>query len=155
MTFSATRSITGAPDIRRPRGSHGFARAVLVLAWAAFWFNTVLFPCGEAVAAAFGGRSDDGSQSVSTAQPAQASDDTYSGCPKHSPDSSCGYTLSVGPSSVGMYSLLAPDNSSPEWFAIDAPAAALITVSHSEALAPREPPPRPHRLYLRTLRLLI
>ena len=128
---------------------------ILVLAWAAFWFNTALFPCNEAVAAAFGGRSNDGSRSVSAAQPAQASNDTYSGCPMHSPDSPCGYTLSAGPTSVGMYALLGPDNSYLGWFAIDAPAAALIAVSHAETLAPREPPPRPHRLYLRTLRLLI
>jgi hypothetical protein len=53
-----------------------------------------------------------------------------------------------------MYALLAPDNSSLEWFAIDAPASpALIAVSHAEYIVPREPPP--HRLYLRTQRLLI
>jgi len=58
--------------------------------------------------------------------------------------------------SVGMYAVLAPDNSSLEWFAIDAPAApALIAVSRAETLAPRELPPPSHRLNLRTLRLLI
>ena len=139
----------------RPWGLRGCARRALVLAWVIFWFNTALFPCCEAVAAAFGNHSDDVSQSVSAAQPAHASDDTYSGCPMHSPDLPCGYTLSAGPTSVGMYALLGPDNSSLGWFAIDAPAAALIAVSHAETLAPREPPPRPHRLYQRTLRLLI
>jgi len=121
-----------------------------------FWINTALFPCCEAVAAAFGGHFDDISQSVSTAQPAHASDDTHSGRPDHSPDAPCGYTLSAGPPSVGMSALLAPDNSSLQWFAIDAPVApALIAVSHAEYLAPREPPPPPHRLYLRALRLRI
>jgi hypothetical protein len=46
-------------------GLRGFARVILVLAWAAFWFNTALFPCCEVVAAAFGDHSDDVSQSVS------------------------------------------------------------------------------------------
>src|ERR1035437_6047471 len=152
-TFSSRRSVPQVPKARRPPGLYGFARVILVLASAAFWFNTALFPCCETVAAIFGGHSDDGSQSVSAAQPAHHSDDTHSGCPDHSPNSPCGYTLSAGPTSVGMYALLAPHNSSPEWFAIAAPA--LIAVSHAEYLAPRESPPPPHRLYLRTRRLLI
>ncbi len=144
-------------EARRLRGPHGFGRVILVLAWVAFWFNSALFPCCEAIAAAFGDHSDDVSQSVSAAQPAHHSDETQTECPHHRPDSPCGYTVSAGPTSVGMYALLAPDNSSLEWFAIDAPAApALIAaVSHAEYLAPREPLPPPHRLYLRTRRLLI
>ena len=156
MTFSSTRSITGASEARRPRDLHRFARVIMVLAWAVFWFNASFFLCGEAVAAAFGDHSDDVSQSVSAAQPAHAPDGTHSGCRDHRSNSPCGYTLSAGPTSVGAYALLAPDNSSPKWFAIDAPAIpALIAVSHAEYLAPRASPPPPHRLYLRTLRLLI
>ena len=137
-------------------GLRGFARRALVLAWVIFWINTALFPCCEAVAAAFDGHSDNVSQSASTAQPAYASDDRHSGRPDRNPDAPCGYTLSAGPTSVGMYALLAPDNSSLEWFAIDTPAApALIAVSHAEYLAPSASPPPPHRLYLRPLRLLI
>ena len=154
--FSSTRSVPGAPRARQPRGMRGFARGALVLAWVIFWINTALFPCCEAVAAAFGGHSNDVSQSASTAQPVHASDDTHSGRPDHSPDSPCGYTLSAGPTSVGMYALLAPDNSSPEWFAIDTPLApGLAAVNNSANLAPRESHPPPFRLYLRTRRLLI
>ncbi len=155
-TFSSTRSVPGVPMAKRPWGLRGFARRALVLAWIIFWINTALFPCCEAVAAAFGDHSDDVSQSVSLALPAHASDDTHSERPHHSPDAPCGYTLSVGPTSVGMSALLAPDDSSLQCFAIDAPAApALTAVSQAEYLAPREPPPQPHRLYQRTLRLLI
>ena len=156
-TSSSRRNVPQVPKAGRLRGLRGFPRLILALAWAAFWFNTALFPCGEAVAAPFGGHSDGVSQSVCAAQPAHHSDDTHSGCGDHGPNSPCGYTLRAGPTSVGTYALLAPVNSFLEWFAIAGPAApALLAASQAEYLAPREyHPALPFRLYLHTQRLLI
>jgi len=158
MTFSATRSITGVSATRRPRGAHGFARVVLVLAWAAFWFNSALFPCCEAIAAAFGDRPDDVSQSGSAAQPAHDSGETHSECPHHSPDSPCGHTLNAGPATNEVYAGLPTARLNLQWFAIDVSVAAGLTaVNHSATLATREyhAPEPPFRLYLHTQRLLI
>jgi hypothetical protein len=158
MTFSATRSITGVSEARRPRGPHGFARMVLVLAWVAFWFNTGLFPCCEAVAAAFGDHSGDVSQSASAAPPAHHLDEKHSECPHHSPDSPCGHTLDAVPAIAEVYAGLPTDRVHPEWFAIDVfVVAGLTAVNRSTNLAPREHhrPPPPFRLYLHTQRLLI
>lgn len=158
MTSSATRSITGVSEVRQPRVPHGFARVVLVLAWAAFWLNTAFFPCCEALAAAFGDHPDDVSQSVSAAQPAHHSDETRSECPHHSPDSHCGHTLAAGPVINEVYAGLPTDRVHPEWFAIEVSAAADLTaVNQSAILALREylSPPPSARLYLHTQRLLI
>ncbi len=158
MTFLAVRSITGVSDTGGPRGPRGFARVILMLAWAAFWFNAALFPCCEAIAASFGGRPDDVSQTTSAARPAYHSGETHSDCPHHSPDSPCGHTLDAGPVIDEVYAGLLTDRVNPEWFAIDVPVvAALTAVSHSANLAPREylSPPAPVRLYLHTQRLLI
>jgi len=131
---------------------------ILVLAWAVFWFNTALFPCCEAVAAAFDDHSDDVSQSVSAVQPAYHTDETHSECPHHGPGSPCSHTLDAGPAITEMYAGLPTDRVNLEWFAIDVSVAAGLTaVDHSANLAPRDylPPPPPFRLYLRTQRLLI
>ena len=130
------------PKAGRPRGLRGFARRALVLAWVIFWINTALFPCCEAVAAAFGDHSDDVSQSVSAAQPAHAAGGMHSEPPTHSPSSPCGYTLTAGPTNVGMYATVTIDHSSPEWLASDTPAAPSLTAAnHSANLAPRPTPP--------------
>ncbi len=158
MTFSATRSITGASEARRPPGPHGFARVILVLAWAVFWFNSALFPCCEALAAAFGDHPDDVSQTASAAVPAHHSGETHSECPHHSPDSPCGHTLDAGPVPNEVYAGLPTDRVNPEWLAIEVSVAADRTaVDHSANLTPREyhSPPPPFRLYQRTQRLLI
>jgi hypothetical protein len=155
--LSWTRISARMSEARRPRGLRGFARVILVLAWAAFWFNTALFPCCEAVAAAFGDHSDDVSQSVSAAPPPHHSDATRSEPLDHSPDSPCGYTLNAGPPLVGEYEGLTPDRSPLEWFAVDVPVTTSLTaVNHSANLAlARAAPPPSLRLYLRTQRLLI
>ena len=158
MRFSATRSITGVSDTRRPPGSHGFARAVLVLAWTAFWLNTALFPCCEALAAAFGDHSDDVSQSAAAAQPAHHPDETHSECPHHSAGSPCGHIFDAVPAINAVDAGGATDRFNLEWFAIDvSTVAGLTAVNHSANLAPREyqSAPPPFRLYLRTQRLLI
>ena len=155
--FSSTQSVTGVSEPRRARGLHGFARLILVLAWTAFWFNTALFPCREAVAGAFGDHPDDVSQSVSAAQPAHHSDGAHSECLHHSPDSPCGYTLNAGPAINEMYAGLPPDRVHLELFAIDVSVVAGLTaVNHSANLASREYQSLPpFRLYLHTQRLLI
>jgi hypothetical protein len=157
MTFSSTRSITGASETRRPRDLHSFARVIMVLAWAPFWFNAAFFLCGEAVAAAIDGRSDNVSRSVSAAQPARAPDSTHSGCRDHRSNSPCGYTLNAAPAINGVYAGLPTDRVHFEWFAIDITVAAdLTTANRSANRAPRAYyAPPPFRLYLRTLRLLI
>jgi hypothetical protein len=130
----------------------------LVLAWAVFWLNAALFPCCDAVAAAFGDHPDDVLQSVAAAPPAHHSDETHSDCPHQSPDSPCGHTLDAGPAITAVYAGLPTDRVNLEWFAIDVSvAAALTAVSYSANLAPREyhRPPPPFRLYLHTQRLLI
>lgn len=155
--FSSTRSITGVSEAKQPLGLHAFARVIMVLAWAAFWFNSALFPCREAVAATFSGHSDDASQSVSAARPAHASDKTYCERSHHSPDSPCDCTLDAGSAISGAYAGLATDRAHLEWFAIDVSVPVVLTgVNHSANLALREyHPPSPFRLYLHTQRLLI
>ena len=156
-TFSSTRSGPRAPKAGRPWGLHGFARVILVLAWTAFWFNTALFPCREAVAGAFGEHSDDVSQSSPAAQSAHYSDDTHSGCPHNGSHSPCDYILNAGPAIDGVDAGLPTDRVQPEWFAIDVSVAAGLTAAnHSASLAPREYRPLPpFFLYLHTQRLLI
>ena len=155
--FSSTRSINGVSKPRQPRRLNGFARVILVLAWAAFWFNTALFPCSDAVAAVFGGYSDEGSQPVSAAQLADHSDENHSECSDRSTSSSCGCNLNAGPVIDGVYPGLPTDRVYAEWFTIDVSVTAGLTaVNHFANLAPREyQPPPPFRVYLRTQRLLI
>jgi len=131
---------------------------ILVLAWAAFWFNAALFPCCEALAAAFGDHPGDLSQTASAARPAHHSVETQSECPHHSPELTCGHTLDAAPTITEVYGGPPTDCVNLEWFAIDVSvAAALTAVTHSANLAPREyhSPPPPVRLYLHTQRLLI
>ena len=155
--FSSTRSVPGVSEPRRARGLHGFARLILVLAWTAFWFNTALFPCREAVAGAFGEHSDDVSQSSPAAQSAHYSDDTHSGCPHNGSDSPCDYILNAGPAIDGTDARLPTDRVQPEWFAIDVSVAGGLTEAiHSASLAAREYRPQPpFFLHLHTQRLLI
>ena len=155
-TFRLVRSNVGVSETRRPRGLRRTARAALVLAWVIFWLNTALFPCCEALAAAFGDHSDRVSHSASASQPAHHSDETHSEQPHHSPGSPCGHSLNAGPAINGEYAGLPTDRVHLEWVAMDmSSSVGLTVVNHSEILAPREPHPPPFRLYLRTLRLLI
>ena len=144
-------------EARRPRGPHGFARVALVLAWVVFWLNTALFPCCEALAAAFGDHPDDVSQSTAAVQSAYHPGETHSECPHHNPDLPCDHTLNAGPIIDELYAGLSTDRVNLEWFAIDVSGAALTAVSHAANLTPRDylSPPPPFRLYLHTQRLLI
>lgn len=155
--LSWTQSTARMSEARRPRGLRGLARVGLMVAWAAFWLSTALFPCCEVAAAILGGHADNGSRTASAAPPLHHSGATYSECLAHSADSPCGHTLISGPPLVGEYEGLTPDRSPLERFAVDAPVAtSLIAVNHfaNLALARATSPPslRPH---LRTQRLLI
>ena len=155
--FSPTRSIAGVSGTKRPRGRFRAAH-VMVLAWCVFWFNTALFPCCDAFAAAFGDHSDSVSQSVSAAQPAHHSDESHSEQPHHSPESPCDYALNAGPAIIdGAYAAPPTDRVHLVWFAIDTPVAPRLTaVNHAVNLVPHEyHPSPPSRLYLHTQRLLI
>lgn len=157
-TSSTTRIVTGAPETRRPLGRRRLTGATLVLAWVVFWLNTALFPCCEALAAAFDGHSNEVSQSASAAQPAHDSDETHSEYPHPGPILPCGDTLDAGPAINAEHAGLQTDRSYLKWFAIDAYSPAGLTVAdHSATPAPRDyrPPPSPYRLYLQTQRLLI
>ena len=155
-TFSLMRSIVRVSEIRRRRGLRRPARVALVLAWVVFWLNTALFPCCEALAAAFGDHSDSVSHSASASHPAHHSDETHSEQPHHSPGSPCGHSLNATPAINGEYAGLPTDRVHLEWFAMDrSSSVGQPVVNHSEILASREPHPPPFRLYLRTLRLLI
>ncbi len=163
--FSATRSITGGSWIKQPRGRFRPVH-VMLLAWVVFWINTALFPCCEAIAAAFGDHSNSVSQSVSgahpahhsDAQPVHHSDASHSERPQHSPESTCDYALNAGPAIVdGEHAALPRDRVQLVWFAIDTSVAPDLTaVNYAAIRAPREyRPPLPSRLYLHTQRLLI
>ena len=156
-TFSSTRSVPGVSETGPPLARRRSVRVAFVLAWLVFWLNTALFPCCEVLAAVFGDRSDDVSQSASDAQSSDHSDETHSQHSHHSPDSPCNDTFNAGPAINGVCAGL-PTDRVLEWFAIDVPVAAGLTaVSFSANLAPRDyhPPPPPLRLYLQTQRLLI
>ncbi len=142
----------------RPRGLRGFARAGLVMAWAVFWLNTALFPCCEAAAAVRGGHADSGLQSASAATPQNHAGAANLEPLAYGPDSPCGHTLIPDPPIVGANEvLLAPDRSSLEWFAVDAPIATSFAAAHRAAdfTLPRASPPPSLRLYQRTQRLLV
>jgi hypothetical protein len=156
MTIESTRTIAANSGAGPPRGPRGFARAIPLLAWAAFWFNLALFPCCDVVAAAFASHSDGVSQSASAAEPFHHLDGGHSEHPHQGPDSPCGHLLGAGPISSGANELAATQAPVPEWFAIDTSLATVTQAVHQSAiLAPREPHPPPLRLYLRTRRLLI
>lgn len=141
-----------APKIKRPRVRRRFAHVTMILAWVVFWLNTAFFPYCEAIAA-FNGHSAHVSQAASAASPAHGSDETRADRPDHSPYSSCGYSLSVQPTTIGMP---AAEHSSLKWLAIDPPVAAGLTaVIGSDNLALRGIPPLSIRLYLREQRLLL
>lgn len=153
-TFSSTRRMIGVSGTQRPRGQFRSAH-VMVLVWLVFWVNTALFPCCEALAAAFGSHSESVSQSVSAEQPAHHPDESD---PRHSPESPCDYALNAEPAIIdGAFAALPTDRVQLGWFAIDtAIAPGLTAVNHAANRAPREyqPPPQ-SRLYLHTQRLLI
>ena len=143
--------------MRRPKYSNRVLRAGLIAAWVVFWLNTALFPCCEVTAAILGGHADSAMQSLPSAPSPHHSDSTHSEPLDHGPDAPCGDTLSANPPLAGEQGVRAPERSSVEWFAIDAPVAAGFTSAFRAAnfsLARAAPPPslRPH---LRTQRLLI
>ena len=149
-------SIAGVSETRLPRGLRRPARVALVLAWIAFCLNTALFPCCEALAAAFGDHSDGVSHSASASQPAHHAHETHSEQPHHSPGSPCGHSINAGPAINGEYAGLPTNRVQLEWYAMDMSSSVGLTVENrSEIFAPREPHPPPRRLYQRTLRLLI
>lgn len=154
--LSSAQSI-GRQGAGIPRGWNRFARVAPVLAWVVFWLNAALFPCCDAIAAAFGGRAGTVSQSISAPQPAHHAEDAHSGPPVDSPDSPCAYSLSAGPTIVGEYEVPTADRSLQEWFAVAAPVAISLTaIDRSSNLAlGRAAPPPSLRFYLRTQRLLI
>ena len=155
--FSPTRSITGKSRTRRPSGHCGSARLVLMLAWVAFWLNTALFPCCEALAAALSNHSDISSQPASGAQSAHHSAEAHVEHVHPSPSSPCKDTVKSVSAIPGAYAQLPTSDFQPEWFAIDGPVASdLKTPDQSAILAPREYQPPPlSRVYLQTQRLLI
>ena len=156
--LSPTRSLPGGSGAKRPRG-RGRAAHVMVLAWVVFWFNTALFPCCDAFAAAFDHHSDAVSPSVSAAELAHHHDESHSERTSQSPESPCDYALNAGPAIIdGAYVALPTDHIQLVWVAIATPPVALdlTTANHAVNRVPREyhPPPQ-SRLYLHTQRLLI
>ena len=155
--LSWTRNSAGTSEARRPRALRGFARAGLVMAWVVLWLNTLLFPCCATIAAAFDGRETNVSQSVSAMAPAHHLDDAHSAPEPHGPDLACAYSLGTGSTIVGEYVVPTADRSSQGWFAVDvSQTTSLAAINRSANLAlARAAPPRSHRLYRRTQRLLI
>lgn len=156
MTFSSTRTRIVAPGSRRPLRRCRGARVVLVLAWVVFWVNTALFPCCEALAAAFGGHSDSVSHATSAAEPAHHSDGSHTERQDQNPSPHC-VTLNAEAAIDGVYAAPLTDRVDLDWFAsATLVAPGLPAVNHSASLAPRDyHPPPPFRRYLHNQRLLI
>lgn len=147
-------SLNGVSGTKRPLGRFRTARMALVLAWAAFWLHTALFPCCESFAAVFD-HPDSVSQSASAAQPAHHSDKTHSERSDESP--LCDDTIHAEPAINGAYVALPIDGSQLDLGVIGTSiASGLIAVNNFKKLAHREyhPPPSLSR-YLQTQRLLI
>lgn len=130
----------------------------LVMAWAAFWISTALFPCCEALAAVFDDHSNAISHSVAAEQTVHRVHESNSEQPHQHSDSPCGHVLDAGPEINGIYAGPPAHRVDSEWIAIVGPVATgLIKALRSETLARNEyhPPPPPFRFYLDTQRLLI
>ena len=147
----APKIVTRASGTTRPRGKHGFARVVVVLAWVTFWLNAAFSPCCEAIAASIDGQS--AAQVVSSAQPAHDSDETNTHHPDHSHNSPCDFVVSAGPAIMG-HALILPAEQL-EFVSIT--PGAVISLSPAVVCAfsltayPTPPPKVPP--YLRDLRI--
>ena len=160
-THLSTQSISGVSGIRSPSRRRSSVRAVMLLAWVAFWLNSVLFPCCEAIAAAADDHSDDQSQSVSATEPLHDADQTHPEHSHDSPGSPCDQTLDTGPATIVEYASLPNKRVRLECSANYLSfAVGSSDLNHPAILALRDyhpppPPPATVRLYLRTQRLLI
>lgn len=159
--FPSTRRFAGGSETRPPLRRRRSARITVVLVWTVFWFNTVLFPCCEALAAAFSDHISDHTEEVSqlaSAVPqAHFSGETHSERPHHAPDAPCDTTVNAGPAINGEYAGLPANCVQLEEVVINEPfAVGLMAMNHAAIRASRDyhPPPR-SRLYLQTQRLLI
>ena len=141
----------------RALGQRRSARLVLVAAWVAFWLNTALFPCCEALAAALVGHSDIPSQLAIGKGPPHDSGETHAAHVHHNQSIPCKTNVKSVSAISGTYALMPADHFHPvlllsEGFVV----ADLRPLDHSAIRAPRNyHPPPPFRLYLQTQRLLI
>lgn len=156
MTCPSTRTCSMAPGTRRPVRRCRIARVALVFAWVVFWVNTALFPCCEALAAAFDGHSDSAAHATAAAGPAHHSGGSHTERQDQNPSPHCA-TLNEAPAIDGVYAAPLTERVDLEWLAIATPLVlTLTTVNQSASLAPSDYlPPPPFRRYLRTQRLLI
>lgn len=140
-----------------PRGRGGFARVALVMAWIAFWLNTAIFPCCEAIAAVVGGdHAIEEAQSNATTPHARLSGSAHSEDLGHDPYSPCEHALGAEPALVGEQEVLASDRFPFHWVAVEEYFSHGPTLgSHRSSVAlPRAAPP-PLGFYQRSQRLLI
>ena len=147
----ALKIVTRTTVARSPSGQRGFARAVVVLAWVAFWLNTAFFPCCEAVAAGFGGQP--AAQAVADAHPAHDSDETHTHHPDQNPHPTCGHIVSAGPTISGPAAVLAAEHPNFVSIAPDAAVYSLPAAISAFSLTAYPAPPPKVPLYLRDLRI--
>lgn len=159
-SFSAERRITVAPDNGAPSHRRRPVHAILMLAWLAFWLNTLLFPCCEALAAAFDDNTDAVSHSTSVTPQVPHLDETQSERPHHGPGTPCDRILHADPAIAGEHAGLPTNRAHQEWFVISVSSTVgPPTLEKAVIRAFRDyhppPPPAKARLYLHTQRLLI
>ena len=131
-----------------------FARPVMVLAWLAFWLNTALFPCCQALAADFGGHSENIAKSIALNHLLKDCGDEHAGTPdQENPHSPCSSFVSASPAAITQAISPAADHTL--WQPI-APTAVVSLIPAAPNFAtplPRFDPPPPVRLYLLGLNL--
>ena len=156
MTLSPRRNTIRKPGASRPLRRRSSAHLVLVMAWLAFWLNTALFPCCEALAEALTEHADTPSQSATGERIPHQSNEVHAEHLNPDPSMPCEETVRSVAAIPDAYAQLTPTFDL-ELLAITGSVGIDVRApDHSAIRAPRNyNPPPPFRIYQRTQRLLI
>ena len=147
----ALKIVTRTSGTRRPDRQRGVARVVVVLAWLAFWLNTALSPCCEAIAAGIGDQP--APQAVSDAHPAHNHDETHTDSSDQGPNPPCGHVVSAVPADFAQAAVFAAEHQNFVTITPDSISALFPAVASALSLFAYSTPPPQIQLYLRDLRI--
>lgn len=152
QTFAPKDRTTAGFTIRSVATRRKFLHTMLMFGWIAFWLNTALFPCCDALAEALDGHVH-GSTGLNDTPHSVGADHSH-----QEPASDCGSALDLGAPSSGEYFAFTSDQLRAGCVLSNVQlTVAPLDVTRSVNLPSRDyhPPPPLWRIYLRTQRLLI